>query len=68
MARVHIFNRPISDGPTFILKSRTPPKMLLFDSSIYLDVLHMIGQSNMNERSPDMNPHEMLLDVIVSSK
>jgi len=28
----------------------------------------MIGQSNMNESLPDMNPNEMFLYVIVSSK
>jgi hypothetical protein len=37
------------------------------DWSIYLSVLHMIGQSKMNERSPDMTPNRMLLDISVWS-
>ena len=34
-----------------------------FEQSIYLSVLWMIGQSNMNERLADVIPHRMLLDV-----
>lgn len=40
----------------------------MFDWSIYSNVLHPIGQSNINERFYEMTANEMLLDVNVSAK
>ena len=52
---VHIFNLPIRDEPTKISVSNwSKHKELLSYWSIYLNILHMIGQSNMNERLYDM--------------
>jgi hypothetical protein len=39
---------------------------MLSDWSIYLTLMHMIGQSKMNERSHDMTLNRKLLDVSVS--
>ena len=41
---------------------------MLSDWSIYLTLMHMIGQSKMNERSHDMTLNRKLLDVSVSQK
>ena len=38
----------------------------MFDWSIYLSALHMIGRSKMNERVPGMTQKGMFLDVSVS--
>jgi hypothetical protein len=34
--------------------------------SVYLTVLHLIGRSKMNERSPSMIPNGMSLDVSIT--
>jgi hypothetical protein len=41
---------------------------MLSDWSIYLTLMHMIGQSKMNERSHDMTLNRKLLDVSVTQK
>ena len=57
--RVHIFNRAISDQPTEYLGNNPSTRQkLLFDWSVYLTVLHMIGRSKINERLHDMTLKE----------
>ena len=59
--RVHIVNRPISDESKL-----STHQQLLTDWSIYLSVLHMIGQLEMNDRLHDTTSNRILLDANVS--
>ena len=59
--RVHIVNGPISDESKL-----STHQQLLTDRSIYLSVLHMIWQLEMNDRLHDTTSNRILLDANVS--